>query len=214
MRRFLSAFYIVAIFLGFQGMTPFLGFQGMIPGAAAQTAGGGLLNAVAYLPLPKGQSIAVRPLDNSDENLILQKVFENALRAQGYGISDTADLILSFETRGEIGAWSETGRRHVIELHARGGQEGGEDAKARLNLFDSNKGGVFNRGHSGTSIVTPSQYRIDATIDSRTDGKRLWQAWSTANLSGRDSLDLTQAMIPEMVKNLGQTVKQRPINLK
>ncbi|MCH8215003.1 MAG: hypothetical protein IIC54_13150, partial [Proteobacteria bacterium] len=55
------------------------------PGAGRE--GDGVLNAVAYRSLPPGSSIAVRPLDNSDENQILQQVFERELRAGGYTVS-------------------------------------------------------------------------------------------------------------------------------
>lgn len=189
----------------------FLAFA-QVQTAAAQTSEG-LFNSVSYKAVAKGASIAVQPLDNSDNNLILQQEFEKQLKRAGYKVTDTARLILSFEVRNEIGAWSTTGRRHILELSARGGKEGGEDAKARLNLFDSNKGGMFNKGSGGTRIVTPSQYRIDATIDDKTNGKRLWQAWSSADLSTYDTLELANTMVPVMVRNLGKTVKQQPFKL-
>ncbi len=205
MRRFSVAFYILA--------AAFV-FSGLAQTATAQTAGRngggkGLLNAVAYLPIARGQAIAVRSLNDSDDDMALKQTFEQALRAAGYAPSDDATLTLTFEVRNEIGAWSETGRRHVLELTARGDGDGGDNAKALLNLYDTNRGGVFNRGSSGTSIVTPSQYRIDAQIDDRTNGKRLWQAWVTADLGDYDSRDLTRAMVPELVKSLGRTVKRQ-----
>ncbi len=180
--------------------------------AAAQT-NEGMFNSVSYKAVEKGAEIAVLPLDNSDNNLILQREFEKQLKRAGFKVTGAARLILSFEVRDEIGAWSTTGRRHILELRARGGKEGGEDAQARFNLFDSNKGGMFNKGSGGTRIVTPSQYRIDATIDDKTNGKRLWQAWSSADLSTYGSLELTRAMVPMMVRNLGKTVKQESFKL-
>ena len=205
MRRFLIAFYILAAAFVFSSFADI---------AAAQTSGeNGLLNAVAYLPIAKGQAIAVRSLSDSDDDMALKRTFEQALRAAGHLLSADATLILTFEVRNEIGAWSETGRRHVLELTARGGGDGGDNAKALLNLYDSNRGGVFNRGSSGTSIVTPSKYRIDAQIDDRTNGKRLWQGWATADLGGYDSRDLTRAMVPELVKSLGRTIKRQTFTI-
>ena len=178
--------------------------------AGAQGAGEGLLNAVAYKPLPAGGAITVRPLDNSDENLVLQQEFESALRAQGRTVAADAPLILTFEVRDTVGAWSTRDRRSIIELEGHGDGIGGDTHRARVNLYNSSRGGVFNEGRgSGTSIMTPSQYRLDATLDQRSNGRRLWQAWATADLGQSDSLDLTRAMVPVMVQSLGQTVKRQ-----
>ena len=38
---------------------------------AARGGGEGLINAVAYKPLPASAALGVRPLDNSEENLAL-----------------------------------------------------------------------------------------------------------------------------------------------
>jgi hypothetical protein len=183
--------------------------------AAAQQGTDGVMNGVAFKPLPPDSSIHVRPLDNSDDNLVLQADFEAALRAKGYTIEKDAKLILSFETRDEIGSWSTTERRHILSFESKGGQGGGENAKAKVNVFDSATGGLLNRGSGGgTTITSPSTYRIDATIDDRANGKRLWQGSSVANLNNQDGLSLTRKMVPVMVENLGQTVRRQifPLN--
>ena len=109
-------------------------------GAGGPGAGDGVLNAVAYRSLPPGASIAVRPLDNSDENQILQQVFERELRAGGYTVSKDANLVLTFETRGQVGAWSDGGRRQLLQLQKSQGVGGLDSPKVRLNLYDSRRG--------------------------------------------------------------------------
>ena len=174
---------------------------------SAQSVDEGLINAVAYKPLPAGVAITVRPMDDSDENLVLQKRIEGELKAQGYSVSGDGVLILTFETRDTVGAWSDTGRRSVLEFQYK-------NERLRLNLFDSAKGGVFNEGRAdGTSIVTPSQYRIDATVDDRRNGERLWQAWATASLQQSDGATLTRSMVPVMVGSLGKTVRRQTFQL-
>jgi len=181
--------------------------------AYAQDYGEGQLNAVSYKPLPAGASFSVRPLDNSDQNMILKSEFEQALRAKGYTVADDAALVISFETRNEIGAFTTRDKRAVLELNARGGREGGEDANMRFNLFDSNTGGVFNSGKGETSIVRQSRYRVDISVDNQGDGKRLWQAWAIANLDQSDGLTLTRAMVPALIDSLGNTVKRKTFEL-
>ena len=179
--------------------------------AAAQQPGQGLLNAVAYERLPAGIAVEVSPLDNSDDNLILQRRFEEELRSRGYSVSGNAPLILTFDIRDTVGAFVDGNVRHVLELSGGGGRGGGEDARARVNVFDSGGGGLLNEGtDSGdTTIVTPSQYRLDVTIDERGSGRRLWQGWATANLEQSDGLALTMSMVPVIADHVGQTVRQK-----
>ena len=182
--------------------------------AAAQEPGAGLLNAVAYKPLPQDSAVTVRPLDNSDENLLLQEEFERELRARGHTVAADAPLIMTFEVRDVVGAWTNRDRRSILELEGRGDGIGGDTHRARLNLFDSGRGGVLNEGRGGgTTIVTPTQYRLDVTIDARAGGKRLWQAWATADLGQSDGFELTKAMIPAMVGSLGQNVNRQPFKV-
>ncbi|MHA1597429.1 MAG: hypothetical protein ACTSV1_01800 [Alphaproteobacteria bacterium] len=189
-----------------------VGFGGAMP-VSAQGNNMGLLNAVAFKDISKGTPFSVRPLDNSDMNMALKAEFERILRRNGYTVSSDAALVISFETRDQIGAYSTRDKRAVLELQARGGREGGEDAKMRFNLFDSNTGGVFNRGKGETTIATPTQYRIDITVDDAATGKRYWQAWAVADLTQPDSMALTRAMVPVLVENLGQTVKSKTFEL-
>ncbi len=183
--------------------------------AAAQEIGEGLLNAVAYKPLARDASIAVQPLDNSDANMVLKEIFENELKARGYAVSDDAPLVLTFETRDTIGVWSGYGQRTVIELSNNPDRVGSETPMVRLHLYDSSRGGMLTEGQrpGGDTRMTPSQYRLDASIDSRSDGKRLWQAWTIADLGQRDGLSLSKAMIPVVVESVGQTVKRQPFVL-
>ncbi len=182
--------------------------------AAAQA----FVNSVSYQPLPERAIFAVRPLDNSDANLKLKTSIEEALRVKGFGVAKDAPLVLSFDTRDEVGAWSDAGRRTILELRAESGREAGEFtrgeyAHAKVNIFDSASGGLLNEGRGGTSIATPSTYRIDATLDDRTNGRRLWQGWAIANLAYGDRTDLDRAMIPAIVQNLGRTTTRQPFNL-
>jgi hypothetical protein len=180
----------------------------------AGAGGQGLLNAVAYKPMPASAPINVRPLDNSDENLALKASFETELRGRGYTVASDAAIVLSFEVRNVVGAWRAGTRRSVLEFEGHGGG-GGENAKALLNIFDSRRGGLLNEGGGGaTSITTPSKYRIDATVDDRRSGQRLWQAWAIADLRLSDGPTLTRAMVPVLVRTLGTTVKRQSFPLR
>lgn len=179
----------------------------------ASTPPKGMVNAIAFLPMAEKAAIAVRPLDDSDANLKLKTAFEQALRARGNGVSADSNLILTFETKDEVGAWTDEGRRHVLELRAEGGREGGEYAHAKVNIYDSQSGGLLNQGRGGTAIATPSAYRIEVTLDDRSNGKRVWQGWTVAKLVHGDRTELSKAMAGALVQSLGRTVDQRTFDL-
>lgn len=184
----------------------------VLAGPVAAQSAKGLLNAVSYEKVPLGAAVTVSPLDNSDDNLALQRRFEEELRAAGYTIAANAPLVLTFGVRDLVGAYLDGNARHVLEFSGTSGRGVDENARARVNVFDSAGGGLLNTGQdsSDTTIVTPTQYRIDATLDSRESGRRLWQAWAVANLDQSNSRSLTMAMVPAIAKQMGQTVRQMP----
>lgn len=190
---------------------------GLLAGPATSQSGPdaeGLLNAVAYRPLPSARVLAVRTLDNSDQNLATQAEIERQLRAQGYTVRPDAPLVLTFEVNDEAGAWYDAGRRTIVEFQAN--EEGPDSAgqRVRVNIFDSAAGGVLNEGEArGTSIVTPTRFRIEFRIADRQTSERMWEAWAAADVGQRDRPQLTQAMLPALVASVGQTVRQQPFRL-
>ena len=183
--------------------------------AAAGVRADGLMNAVSYQPLPPGSAIFVRPMDNSDQNMRLKKDFEYALKRKGYTISENANLILTFETRDAAGAWTGGGPNPYIELSDNHDQTGVNAPQVRFNLFNSSRGGLLNPDRTETTrMVTASSFRIDATIDDKTNGKRIWQGWSTTDIGAGGARNLMRAMIPVLVDVVGQTVRQKsfPLN--
>ncbi|MEK9671980.1 MAG: hypothetical protein VW268_05685 [Rhodospirillaceae bacterium] len=181
----------------------------LLPGLPA-AAEDGRLTAVSSTPLPAGKPFAVRPLDDSDEALKLKSLFEQELVAHRHRIDPKSDVVLTFEIIDEVGAYSVTDRRYFIELKAQGSRTGGEDAQARFNVFDSNSGGILNKGSGGTKIVTPSKYRLKVTIDGPAGPGRLarfWQGMASGNLGTANNEKLVRAMVVPLVRSIGKTVK-------
>lgn len=187
-----------------------------LPGLAVGAENEGTVNSMAHKDVPAGAEIHVRPLDNSDEALAVLEDFKRELKARGYRLNPNAKLVLTFEIRDEIGAFTTTDRRYFVELHARGSRTGGEDAQARFNVFDSRTGGILNRGKGETQIVTPSQYRLDVTIDRQVDDShldRLWQGWAVGDLGSSDSETLIRAMVAPLLNTVGKTVRRQTFPL-
>ena len=185
----------------------------LIPIASSARADSALVNAVSYEKFARNLPISVRPLDNSDVNISLQKIIEDILRKQGFTVLDNAGLILSFDTRNESGAWSSAGDRQLIELKNQDGTPQSNSPEVRVNIFNSNRGGVLNSGRPGTSQVTPTNYRLEVTLENSASGQRLWEGWTIAELGLADEITLSKAMVPLLLQNLGKTIRQKKLNL-
>ncbi len=189
-------------------------FLSALISAASVVKAEGIMSAVSFLPVPAGSVVFVRPLDNSDNNLILQKDFERALKSKGYTVGKDAALILTFETRDDSGSWAGGGENRFLELSNNHDQSGINAPKVRLNLFNSRRGGILNPDRKETTrTVTPSSFRIDVTIDDKTNGKRMWQGWSSAATRISGNREMSRRMIPVLVDGLGQTIRRKTFSL-
>jgi hypothetical protein len=177
----------------------------------------GVLNAVSFKPLPAGAAILVRPLDDTDENLVIKDDIEAALTNRGYTVgTDPKGIVLSFESRSQPGYWTSTSHRKFIELQgsAGSGTSASKNTRGIVNLYDSQQGAVFNEGKR--NVVTPAAtlYRLDVTIDDKADGKQLWRAWAVANLAESNEVTLAKAMVPAIVDNIGKGAKEQSFKLR
>lgn len=183
-----------------------LGMAAAVLPASAEVTGQATLNAVAFQPIPQSQAIEVRVLDNSNENLAIMRELQAALSQRGVplGASDVP-LLLTIDTSDSVGAWTAPG------------------ATDRIRMMDD-RGRLFPQGEldmarqarlplAGTTVVTPAQYRLGLTLDSRSSGERLWQGWSIADLSQGQPSELAAAMVPKLADNLGRTVREEVFDL-
>ncbi|MDA0996826.1 MAG: hypothetical protein O2944_01305 [Proteobacteria bacterium] len=182
----------------------------VLASAHLAAAGDAVMSAVSYLPLPNDRMIAVEAYDNSEETVQLQKSIEAALKKSGYTVSQSSRLVLSFEHRDAAGAWTGGGPNRLIELRNRPDHSGTKSPDVRLNIYDSNRGGLINpKPDPGITQVTPSRYRIDISIDDRSDGKRFWQAWSETNIGASDDPAAQQAMVTPLITSIGTTIRDK-----
>ncbi len=167
------------------------------------------LNAVSFAELPPTKEITVETFDDSEKVIKLKKLFEEELRLAGYTITENARLILSFEARDTEGKWTGGGPNRLIEIKNSDNHTGKDAPDVRVNIFDSQRGGLLNpKRDKGITQVAPSQFRIDATIEDRTDGKRLWQGWSvTEEYPAGEDQAVHRSMVNPIVESIGKTVR-------
>lgn len=180
----------------------------VLPGvaAAADVTGEATLNAVAFQPLAGSQPVEVRVLDNSDENLAIMHELQAALKRRGVPVGgDQAPLVLTIDTSDSVGAWTAPAPSDQVRMM---------DDRGRL--FPQGELDITRQARlplSGTTVVTPAQYRLGLTLDSRATGTRLWQGWAIAELSQGDRSDLAAAMVPKLADSLGKTVREESFEL-
>lgn len=172
------------------------------------------LNAVSYFDLPQSEAVTVETFDDSDATMVLQTRFIDELRAQGYTVTDNARLILSFVTRDTTGTWSGGGPNRLIEFKNSDDHTGTEAPDVRLNIYDNRRGGILNpKRDAGITEVAPSQYRIEAALEDRSNGRRLWEGWSVADIGASDNPEIHAAMVKPIISSIGKTVRDQRIPL-
>ncbi|MDA0676133.1 MAG: hypothetical protein O3A88_07255 [Proteobacteria bacterium] len=165
-----------------------------------------VISAQTYAGSKATAVVAVRPLDNSYANLDLKRTIEQLLLQAGYGVQDDARTVLSFEGREEMGAFSDSGQRYILELESRGDTLTGDAQQARLNLFNSQSGGLLNPGR-GSGNVSRVRYELEFTLADRGSGARLWQAWGHADVGQGDAADVAPRLAKSLVGTFGRTVR-------
>jgi hypothetical protein len=178
----------------------------------------GQLNAISQKPIPAGKILSVRALDDSDESLALKDQFVRELTNRGYRVQSQADLVLTFEIQDELGAYTFTDKRYILDLQTSRGTNQGidDDSHAKFNVFNSKTGGILNKGQGGTKIVTPTKYRLKVTVDGPAEAGRIeryWQGWATGKLGAATNEALIGAMVAPLVDSVGKTVKDHTITL-
>lgn len=166
----------------------------------------GVINAMSFHPLPKGAPILVRPLDDSPENLVIKRDIEQALTDKGFTLAEEDSfLVLSFETRRELGGGPAPARRvtnRFVERH--------EESDIGDRRY---KPQIGKTSPKGPSSISASRFRLDATLDDKQNGKRLWRGWTIAQMQGDETRNLAKSMAPLLVDSLGKTVRQQSFDI-
>lgn len=174
--------------------------------AWAGPAGQATLNAIAFDPLPMDAPIAIRVLDDSEQNLRIAKELRELMRQRGFSVAaEQGKLMLTIDTGDAVGAWSTTGETDRFQMR-------------------DDRGRLFPRGQLDvtrqvqlplprTTVVTPAQYRLGLTIEHFGGGGPIWQGWSIADLSQGEPAELATAMLPKLADSIGQTIREEVFTL-
>lgn len=211
-RPLLLAFAFAALMAGYD-----VARAGDAPPAAqapySEATGEGVVNTALLRPFPKDTALSVRAWDNSDTNAELAREIESQMRQRGFTISNDSPLVLKFSTAETVGQLSSGPERRLVELSGRAGSGTEDEAQVRLNLFSTDKGGVFNERRATPETKTIATYSLEMTVD-RKDGQRIWQGEATTDATHFDRPRLGKLLIPVLLDNIGKTARSQHFGVK
>jgi hypothetical protein len=212
--RFLPSAAIVAAAVILFGTPVLCAEAPAIPPAA--TPGGeaaepdGTVNSSSLRPIPRGAAVIVKPWDNSEDMIDLAHFIEDQLRARGYSVGGAGALVLKFSMSESLGQLSTGPQRQLVEIDGQAGTASENEAQVRLNLFSSDKGGVFNQGRPQQKIA--STQTLEMSVD-RADGQRLWLGEATGKLVNQDRRQSVRVLVAPLLDNIGKTARSQPFGV-
>jgi hypothetical protein len=191
---------------------------GSHPGAAQETdreTADGRLNAFACETLPSPLRLSVEVMDNTEQFLRLRDSFVERLKGAGVQVADGTPLVLMLDVRKLVEFEQQSGGQ-LFELRA--GQEDediGRDGELfmRGNVWSNRSDSVLGGRKRDPGQLATDQVEVSASINSRSDGRCLWRGEVRHELNGDDTLDAAQRIVPFLAGALGQTVRDRPLEI-
>lgn len=172
--------------------------------AAAQQPMPGRVTARAFDPVAGGATIEVSPLDDRQENQRLAAEFRRRLAAAGYRIGDaSAPLRLSFDSEVRPLGAGQSPRRDAGERGA-GSLPGAADATPTPDR-------PIRRGSQAPAgdLASGLRYVINAQLDERAGGKRVWQGNVRYDDAEGDRTRMLMRLVPRLTGVFGRTERGR-----
>jgi hypothetical protein len=189
-------------------------------GTAAADDGPGQIITRSFAALPVPLVVNVEPDDNTRTNMTLATRMSRELAQRGYQVpADRAPLILRFdsEIRSNV---SSAGARYQRDASGAAdsdmsiGAAGPPDRSVGVaNLLSSTYGRGMIGERSSDDYSRPLRYVVNARIEDRQSGSLIWQGHASYDSERTDSDPILEAMVPLLVAEVGQTVRDRRFSL-
>ena len=180
----------------------------------APTPPRGYLTAFACETLTTPLQVKVEAMDNTDQNLRLKDLLVQRLQKNGATVADTSPQVLSLEvavarqaTRNKPG--------DMIDVRVGGEQpEAGTSdyARVRMNIWSSTRDSLLTGRQPSVEEEGFDVLRLRASLNSRADGRCLWQGEIIENLDGEDAYGAAAKVIARLADAVGQAVNRKPID--
>ena len=181
---------------------------------AQQAPREGMLYAASYVPIPVGTPISIHLLDDNDSSRDLAESFRRELTAKGFKVVERSNFTVTFWLTGSFDTGEQQAKRALIELGGEGGTRSVDnEVEARVNLFSTRGGGLFQDPDRSSKARSGSRYRLYASAQEVSTGKRAWIGQAVLDAQAADPLAVADSLVPVLAGSFGQTVRRQTFNL-
>jgi hypothetical protein len=176
----------------------------------------GHVAARAFATAPAPLAFAVEPDDNSTENMALAERIAKEAGARGMTIQRGGPLVLRLDTevRTNVRAPRQTFSREGGGLTDIEGVPPPPDTRGEVaNLVSSCGAGAIGARPAQTDYTRCLRYVVNATLEDRGSGRRLWQGHVSYDSNAPDRTAMFVALAPALVEQIGKSVQQRAFRL-
>jgi len=168
----------------------------------------GVVRAVSFGPLPDAAAVTILAEEDDDLNNQIKDLLLRELAAEDRTVAADAPLELLFRS-GQVESVVEGQRPSLGRLEA--GTDRGVDF--RMNVWSTNEDSVLGGRRQRQAGSRTNVFQISLTLRDRQTGKTLWQGDSYCEMLTGDKLRLSRSMLPPLVSQIGQTVKDAPFEI-
>lgn len=174
----------------------------------------GYLTAFACDTLSSPLQLRVEVMDNTSQNLKLKDILVQRLEKNGATIVDSSPQVLSLEVAvARQATRNRPGDMVDVRVGGERPEEGTSDyARVRMNIWSSTRDSLLTGRQPGVEEEGFDTLRLRASLNSRSDGRCLWQGEIVENLDGEDAYGAAAKLIPRLADAVGQAVNRKPIN--
>jgi hypothetical protein len=187
--------------------------------AGAEDRSGQLITR-SFAALPTPMVVSVEPDDNTRTNMTLATRLSRELAQRGYQVAPGhAPLALRFDSEIRSNVSTAGAQYHREATGAPDsdmaiGAAGPPDRPVGIaNMLSSSPGRGVIGERSGGDYSRPLRYVINARIEDRHSGSLIWQGHVSYDSERTDADPLLEAMVPLLVTEIGQTVRDRRFSL-
>lgn len=175
----------------------------------------GYLTAFACETLAKPLRIHVEAADNSPQNIRLKDLLVKRLTKNGAEIVASSPQVLSLDVAIERQA---TRDKPPDMVDVRVGNKRPDNsvnrdfARVRMNIWSTTRDSLLTGRQTGVEQQGFDMLQLRASLNSRTDGRCLWQGEIIEDLEGDDPYKAAAKLIPDLADAVGHAVDRKPIN--
>jgi hypothetical protein len=173
--------------------------------------------ARAFAAAPTPNAFAIEHGDHTDENKALAESLAKQAASRGMTVQrGGSTLVLRFDTEVRTAqAQRRSYSRDAGTLDPDLGTPTPPGSKDEVaNVLSSRGGGVLgSRGGSGADYSRPLRYVVNATLDDRTTGRRIWQGHVSYDSASSDRTATFVSLAPVLADQIGKNVQERSFRI-